>query len=44
MSLAFTPATALLPFAFLFLLLFLSSYRRIGLEAEKQAVSQMASR
>jgi ABC-type lipoprotein release transport system permease subunit len=44
MSLAFTPATALLPFLLLFLFLFLASYRRIGVEAEKQAVAQMANR
>ena len=44
MGIDFTPATALLPFLLLFLLLFLASYRRIGAEAEKQAVAQMASR
>ena len=44
MGIDFTPATALLPFLVLFLLLFLASYRRIGAEAEKQAVAQMASR
>ncbi len=44
MAIDFTPLTALLPFLVLFLLLFLASYRRIGAEAEKQAVAQMASR
>lgn len=44
MGLDFTPATALLPFLVLFVLLFLASFRRIGLETEKQAVTQMANR
>ncbi len=44
MGIDFTPMSALIPFLILFLLLFLASYRRIGLEAEKQAVTQMANR
>ena len=39
MGLDFTPTTALLPFLVLFVLLFLASFRRIGLETEKQAVT-----
>ncbi len=44
MAIDFTPMTALMPFLVLFVLLFLASFRRIGLETEKQAVTQMANR
>jgi ABC-type lipoprotein release transport system permease subunit len=44
MSIQFTPMTVVAPFLVLFVLLFLASYRRIGIEAEKQAITQMANR
>jgi putative ABC transport system permease protein len=44
MRIDFTAASALIPFFILFALLFLASYRRIGIETEKQAVAQMANR
>ena len=44
MHLSLTPLAALAPLGLLFALLFALSYRRIGIEAEKQAVSQMANR
>ncbi len=44
MELDFNALTALGPFFILFGLLFLAAYRRVGIEAEKQAVVQMANR
>jgi len=44
MAIDLTPATLLLPFFVLFALLTLATYRKIGLETEKQAVAQMANR
>ena len=44
MGISLTPLTVAAPLVLLFVLLFLASYRRIGVETEKQAVSQMANR
>jgi ABC-type lipoprotein release transport system permease subunit len=44
MGISLTPITVFAPLALLFALLFLASYRRVGLETEKQAAAQMANR
>jgi len=44
MRLDLNAATALIPFVILFALLTVSTYRTIGIETEKQAVTQMANR
>jgi ABC-type lipoprotein release transport system permease subunit len=44
MGISITPVTVFAPLALLFALLFLASYRRVGLETEKQAATQMANR
>jgi putative ABC transport system permease protein len=44
MGISLTPLTIFAPLFLLLALLFLASYRRIGLETEKQAVAQMANR
>jgi putative ABC transport system permease protein len=44
MGISLTPITVFAPLALLLALLFLASYRRVGLETEKQAAAQMANR
>jgi ABC-type lipoprotein release transport system permease subunit len=44
MGISLTPLAVVVPLILLLSLLFIASYRRIGLETEKQAVAQMASR
>jgi ABC-type lipoprotein release transport system permease subunit len=44
MGISLTPLTVFAPLALLLALLFLASYRRVGLETEKQAAAQMANR
>jgi ABC-type lipoprotein release transport system permease subunit len=44
MGISLTPITALAPLGLLVGLLFLASYRRVGMETEKQAAAQMANR
>jgi ABC-type lipoprotein release transport system permease subunit len=44
MGISITPVTVFAPLLLLFALLFLASYRRVGLETEKQAAAQMANR
>jgi hypothetical protein len=44
MGLSLTPLTVLAPLGLLLALLSLASYRRVGLETEKQAAAQMANR
>jgi ABC-type lipoprotein release transport system permease subunit len=44
MGISLTPVTVFAPLLLLLALLFLASYRRVGLETEKQAAAQMANR
>ena len=44
MALTMNAASVTAPFALLFLMLFLTTFRTVGRETEKQAVVQMANR